>query len=79
MDATRESPSLDRRKNEINDVEFSSDLLLSSVDLRVVLANCCRDSIEKEAEEYEQMDSIALDNSQHSEHDSALSGPLESG
>ncbi|KAK6744681.1 hypothetical protein RB195_011415 [Necator americanus] len=88
MDATRESPSLDRRKNEINDVEFSSEphknsSTISPVHVISNLDNISlddvRDSIEKEAEEYEQMDSIALDNSQHSEHDSALSGPLESG
>ncbi|EYC03946.1 hypothetical protein Y032_0090g2330 [Ancylostoma ceylanicum] len=89
MDTTRESPVLDRRKSESNHVEISNDSpddrsalpavheVLSNLDN--ISLDDVRNSIEKEAEEYEQMDSIALDNSQQSEHDSSLSVPLDSG
>ncbi|WKX98416.1 hypothetical protein Q1695_013812 [Nippostrongylus brasiliensis] len=75
MDTTRESPVLDRRKDEQNHHEHTANEESSGEDspdpVQVAMNNLhdislddIRNSIEREAAEYEEMDSIALDNSQ---------------
>ncbi|XGW18162.1 hypothetical protein V3C99_002630 [Haemonchus contortus] len=87
MDTSRESPVLDRRKSEANhvdpgierkpdeDVSDSSPVPDMVTNLQDISLDDVRDSIERE--EYEDMDSIALDNSQMSDQDCSSSLPLE--
>ncbi|KAK5985962.1 DUF4704 domain-containing protein, partial [Trichostrongylus colubriformis] len=89
MNTSGASPVLDRRKSEGNPLEKdngpkpnedhsdSSPLPDVMTNLEEVSLDDVRNSIEQEAEEYEEMDSIALDNSQTIDHDYSSSLPLQ--